>query len=186
MGSRAVLNDNVPQIFPRFSEFLLTVEDDFSDLDVDIETEFENEKKYTKTYIRNLQENMQERYPDLDLGLYEYVHCPFAIERSKFPRGFMALELADLREDMDAKYLYEKNDLIRFWLSMDEDKYSGLKGEARKVLVRMGTKYTCEAGFSHMTYIKSKHRSRITDEHLNNYFTVVHKCQRPENPQHKF
>jgi len=69
MGSRAVLNDNVPQIFPRFSEFLLVlnVEEDFSDLDVDIETEFENEKKYTKTYIRNLQENMQERYPDLDL-----------------------------------------------------------------------------------------------------------------------
>jgi len=73
MGSRAVVNDNVPQIFPRFSEFLLTVEDDFSDLDVDTETEFENEKKYTKTYIRNLQENMQERYPDLDLELYEYV-----------------------------------------------------------------------------------------------------------------
>ena len=70
---------------------------------------------------------------------------------------------------MDIKYLYEKNDLIRFWLSIDEDKYSGLKGEARKVLVRMGTTYTCEAGFSHMTYIKSKHRSRITDEHLNNY-----------------
>jgi len=67
LGSRAVLDDSVPQIFPRFSEFLLTVEDDFSDLDVDIETEFENEKKYTKTYIRNLQENMQERYPDLDL-----------------------------------------------------------------------------------------------------------------------
>ena len=103
----------------------------FSDLDVDIETEFENEKKYTKTYIRNLQENMQERYLDLDLELYEYVQYPFAIERIKFPRGRMALELADLREDMDAKYLYEKNDLIRFWLSIDEDKYSGLKGEAR-------------------------------------------------------
>jgi len=29
----------------------------------------------------------------------------------------MALELADLREDMDAKYLYEENDLIRFWLA---------------------------------------------------------------------
>ena len=67
MGSQAVLNDNVPQIFPRFSEFLLTVEDDFSDLDVDIETKFENEKKYTKSCIHNLQENMQERYPDLDL-----------------------------------------------------------------------------------------------------------------------
>ena len=66
MGSQAVLNDNVPQIFPRFSEFLLTMEDDFSDLDVDIETEFENEKKYTKSCIHNLQENMQERYLDLD------------------------------------------------------------------------------------------------------------------------
>ena len=142
------------------------MEDDFSDLDVDIKTEFENEKKYTKTYIPNLQVNMQERYPHLEL--YEYVQYPFAIERSKFPRGRMALELADLREDMDTKYLYEKNDLIRFWLSIDEDKYSGLKGEVRKVLVRMGTTYTCEAIFSHMTYIKSKHRSRITDEHLNN------------------
>jgi len=148
--------------FPRFSEFLITVEDDFSDPDVDIETEFENEKKYTKSCIHNLQENMQERYLDLDLELYEYVQYPFTIERSKFPRGHMALELADLREDMDAKYLCEKNDLIRFWLSIDEDKYSGLKGEARKDLVRMGTTYTCEAGFSHMTYIKSKHRSRIT------------------------
>jgi len=100
LGSQAVLNDNVPQIFPRFSEFLLTVEDDFSDLDVDIETEFENEKKYTKTYIPNLQVNMQERYPDLEL--YEYVQYPFAIERSKFPRGRMALELADLSEDMES------------------------------------------------------------------------------------
>jgi len=85
----------------------------------------------------------------------------------------MALELADLREDMDAKYLYEKNDLIKFWLSIDEDKYSGLKGEARKVLVRMGTMYICEAGFSHMTYIKSKHRARITNEHLNNYLIAT-------------
>jgi len=100
--------------FPRFSEFLLAVEDDFSDLDVDIETEFENEKKCTKTYIHNLQENMQERYLDLDLELYEYVQYPFTIERSQFPRGRMALELADLREDMDAKYLCEKNELIRF------------------------------------------------------------------------
>ena len=71
MGSRAVLDDNVPQIFPRFWEFLITVEDGFSHLDVDIETEFENKKKYTKTYIRNLQENMQEKYPNLDLELYE-------------------------------------------------------------------------------------------------------------------
>jgi len=100
--------------FPGFLEFLLTVEDDFSDLDVDIETEFENEKKYTKSCIHNLQENMQERYLDLDLELYEYVQYPFTIERSQFPRGRMALELADLREDMDAKYLCEKNELIRF------------------------------------------------------------------------
>jgi len=56
-------------------------------------------KRSTKTYIRNLQENIQERYPDLDLELYEYVQYPFAIERSKFPRGRMALELADLREE---------------------------------------------------------------------------------------
>lgn len=53
-----------------------------------------------------------------------------------------------------------------FWRLMDETKYPNLKKLVYYLTSFFGSTYLCESAFSTMNIIKTKHRSRLTDEHL--------------------
>lgn len=142
--------------FPMFVEFIAMAACEFDD--------FPNQITELVTYIGKLQCNFVERFPDMKAE-YTHITSPFQVDATKFD-GKVALELSELQEDNDAKIIFNANDTVTFWFTLDDEKYPKLIEEAQKTLVRFGTTYVCEAGFSHMLQTKTKYRSRITDAHL--------------------
>ena len=73
------------------------------------------------------------------------------------------IEIVTLQNDLHLKaYQAAPN----FWCLVDTEKYSGVCTAAMKVTSLFGSTYLCESAFSDMNFIKNKHRTRLTDAHL--------------------
>lgn len=57
---------------------------------------------------------------------------------------------------------------ITFWRVVDKVQYPILTECALKIFSYTASTYNCECLFSNMTFLKSKYRNRLTDEHLDN------------------
>lgn len=81
--------------------------------------------------------------------------------------GPLQMQLIDLQADVALKENFGKTDPTTFWLQMvPETAFPGLRKVALYILTMFGSTYNCEAAFSTMNIIKSKYRSRLTNEHL--------------------
>uniref|UniRef100_A0A1A8L2L2 Uncharacterized protein n=1 Tax=Nothobranchius pienaari TaxID=704102 RepID=A0A1A8L2L2_9TELE len=77
--------------------------------------------------------------------------------------GEVEIEITTLQNDLHLKsHQSEPN----FWCLEDTEKYKGVCTAAMKVACMFGSTYLCESAFSDMNFIKSKHRTRLTDAHL--------------------
>ena len=80
------------------------------------------------------------------------------------------LALLELQSDLYLKYTsseVNRRDCIAMWKTISLFfAYSVLCDVAKRVLSMFGSTYRCESAFSAMNGIKSKYRSKITDEHL--------------------
>ena len=86
--------------------------------------------------------------------------------------GPLQLQLIDLLADIALKEQFNRTDPATFWLQMvSETAFPGLRKVALFILTMLGSTYSCEAAFSTMKIIKTKYRSRLTNEHL-------HMCMR--------
>ena len=86
--------------------------------------------------------------------------------------GPLQLQLIDLQADIALKEQFSRTDPATFWLQMvSETAFPGLRKVALFILTMFGSTYSCEAAFSTMNIIKTKYRSRLTNEHL-------HMCMR--------
>ncbi|KAJ8391117.1 hypothetical protein AAFF_G00097380 [Aldrovandia affinis] len=75
-------------------------------------------------------------------------------------------------QDVALKEHFGGTDPATFWLQMvSETAFPGLRKVALYILTMFGSTYSCEAAFSTMNIIKTKYRSRLTNEHL-------HMCMR--------
>ncbi|KAM9726312.1 general transcription factor II-I repeat domain-containing protein 2B-like [Menidia menidia] len=84
--------------------------------------------------------------------------------------GQVEIEIITLQNDLRLKaYQADPN----FWCLVDTEKYSGVCTAAMKVASLFGSTYLCESAFSDMNFIKNKHRTRLTDEHLKHALTVA-------------
>jgi len=54
-----------------------------------------------------------------------------------------------------------------------EEKYTNLRAFSRKIICLFGSTCMCEQFFSRIKYNKSKIRTRITDENLENFAVIV-------------
>ena len=59
-----------------------------------------------------------------------------------------------------------KEGTIALWKSVPMEKYPNIKQAALKILKIFGSTYVCESVFSTLNYVKSKHRSVLTDTHV--------------------
>ena len=114
-------------------------------------------------YLASLKRNFQDRFPAKSEN-YDIISSPFKIDATK--QRELAMELAELQEDDDAKIDFDKDSLSHFWLNRPKDRYPKLVKYASDVLCRFGTTYVCEAAFSSMAFIKNKYRSRLTHDNL--------------------
>lgn len=55
----------------------------------------------------------------------------------------------------------------KFYQYLDAVSFSKLRAFAANIMSLFGSSYVCEQTFSSMKYLKSKYRTRLTDEHLN-------------------
>lgn len=86
--------------------------------------------------------------------------------------GPLQMQLVDLQADVALKEQFVRSDPFTFWLQMvPETAFPGLRKVALHILTMFGSTYNCEAAFSTMNIIKTKYRSRLTNEHL-------HMCMR--------
>ena len=75
------------------------------------------------------------------------------------------LEMIDLCDEDQLKPASRKG-TIEFWKSVPMKKYPNVKRAALKILAMFGSTYICEAVFSTLKLVKSKHRSVLTNTHV--------------------
>ena len=77
----------------------------------------------------------------------------------------MQLELIDLQANKVLKVKHKEGQLVEFYRSLPDNVFPNLKKFAFKMALMYWTTYICEQTFSKMKYVKSEHRTRLTDDH---------------------
>ena len=81
----------------------------------------------------------------------------------------MEMEVINLQNHVQLKSQQHSQ---HFWSLVDPENYKNIHQAALKISALFGSTYLCEAAFSDMNVIKSKFRTRLTDEHLNDCIRV--------------
>ena len=76
----------------------------------------------------------------------------------------LQLELIDLQANDLLKAKHREGNLVEFYYGLPDVEFPKLKQFAAGMMSVCGTTYVCEQAFS--KYVKSTHRTRLTDEHL--------------------
>ena len=123
-------------------------------------------KKDFLDYLENRTENINARFKDLIAESLDFAQFPFTADTKHC--GAIALEIAELQVDIEARINFDVfQDIAKFSIQLPNN-HSTVRNQTFQVLVRFGTTYVCEAGFSLMGFIKNDYRSRITNFYLEN------------------
>lgn len=126
-------------------------------------------------HLKGLREQFGEYFGEETLA-NQWVRNPFSFPVTPCDRLTMQEEEAvlELNSNMDLKQKMSKVSLAHFWLSV-ETEFPHLSKKAVKVLIPFTSTYLCECGFSALTMIKSKYRSRLQGEDdLRLFLSTVH------------
>ncbi|KAL6460917.1 hypothetical protein MHYP_G00308830 [Metynnis hypsauchen] len=147
-----------------------------------LQEQIRGERDVSLDFINKLIGNFSQRFDSICLGqqLLLLIQNPFLIREIKgFSKeasqtykwahaGSLQLELIDLQANAELREHFEATDPATFWLQfVSESVFPGLTKVALHTLTMFGSTYSCESAFSTMNLIKNKHRSRLTNEHLN-------------------
>lgn len=137
-------------------------------------------------FVDKLIENFSKRFDGFSIGeeLTLFIQNPFLItdvraftndvtHHFKWANtGPLQMQIIDLQADVALKEQFARTESTTFWLQMvSETAFPDLKKVALFILTMFGSTYSCEAAFSTMNIIKTKYRSKLTNEHL-------HMCMR--------
>ena len=116
-----------------------------------------------------LMENFKQRFHDLDGR--ERSHDLFRDPFSDLAENFeddpaLQLEILNIQSCFTLKTSFRELPLIEFYKQINVEQYPKILKNACFWAVQFGSTYLCEQCFSLMKLTKSKHRSRITDDHL--------------------
>lgn len=123
--------------------------------------------------LKVLDENFLHQFQDfdakeMDILLFEN---PLKFDIVKAPDN-LQLELIDLQSNNVYKNNFDKNNLIAFCSNLPENKFPNLRNFIKLMICIFSITYLCEQTFSRMTFIKSKYRTRLTDENLQNLLRI--------------
>jgi hypothetical protein len=129
-----------------------------------------------------------------DMKVYvRFVRDPFTFDPDDFNDTVVddvataQLELLELKSNDEMANNHSRLTCDVFWQKIDNS-YPTLRASAKKLLVMFGSSYSCEQLFSHMKFVRSKLRSKLTQIHvvcqlrgsLNSYtprFASIHEQQ---------
>lgn len=131
--------------------------------------------------ITSLRAHFASRFSDfrghaLDFRIYQN---PFAVDADKAP-SVLQLELLELQSDDTIRDSYQQLDLIDFYRQLSREQFPNLRALSLKLTAMFGSTYVCEKTFSQMMYVKSRQRSRLTDEHLHDILRCGVTSLKPE------
>src|SRR5215469_84174 len=139
----------------------------------DKNVEFKKLQELKDIIIDHLQklDSAFDRYIPEDMTKYSWVRNPFDIDVEDLPDHFQNIsglqeELIELKNDgvLHHNFQKQKKSLSSFWTKLRSQKPILVK-EVMNVLLPFATTYLCEAGFSTLSVMKSKYRSRLRPEH---------------------
>ncbi|XP_026214156.1 SCAN domain-containing protein 3-like, partial [Anabas testudineus] len=132
-------------------------------------------------FIDNMIINFSNRFDSFSFGqqLTMFIQNPFLItdvrgfskevtQHFKWANaGPLQIQLIDLQADLALKEQIVGTEPFTFWLQIiPETAFPDLRKVALYILTMFGSTHNCEAAFSTMNIIKTKYRSRLTNEHL--------------------
>lgn len=125
-----------------------------------------NFTKYA-SLIENLQNEFKRRFQDMRKfeKLFDMFALPFTTDVEIVPIDFQ-MELIDLQSNSELKTKFSEVSLLDFYKNYLPEEMKALNNHALKTATLFGSTYLCEQSFSLMKQIKSRGRSRLTDEHL--------------------
>ncbi|KAL1281206.1 hypothetical protein QQF64_000009 [Cirrhinus molitorella] len=147
------INTNSTECFPLLSEFLQSREATLSNY----------VKGLIIEHLNQLSQNLRTYFPPMDQSQI-WIRNPFDVTPPIPHLSFQEQEqLLELSSDGRHNILFKNKSLVDFWASAMVE-YPGLSKQALKVLMPFATTYLCEAGFSALTLLKTKHRQRLDAE----------------------
>ena len=131
-----------------------------------------NAKKYSKS-LEDLDGEFCRWFSDFEkIGKsLQLVSCPLS-QDPETAQPELQLELIDLQSDSIIKEKFNSLKLNDFSASLNETTFPNLRRTAQ-MLVLFGSTYVCEKTFSIMNINKSRHRSKLTDQHLKSTLRIA-------------
>lgn len=134
-----------------------------------------NFQKYAEE-IQLLIDEFDSRFSEINKynKLLELFTSPFNVEVNSVPEKYQ-LELIDLQCNTELKNLFFATEDIAYFYKkfLKEEVYKNLREHALKVVSIFGSTYRCEAFFSKLTFVKSKMRTNLTNQNLENELRVA-------------
>ena len=107
---------------------------------------------FDKYFSKDLPDNIEN---------FDWIRNPFNVDiDNSMLTGKELEELAEISCDRTLKISFMQQPLSKFWLTVASE-YPLLSRKAVKILLPFATTYLCEAGFSALTNLKNKYRSRL-------------------------
>ncbi|XP_043917683.1 general transcription factor II-I repeat domain-containing protein 2B-like isoform X2 [Protopterus annectens] len=133
-----------------------------------------NTEKYA-ALINSLSQDFESRFQDFRKHQQHFsiFATPFSVDINMLPAN-LQLECIELQSDIQLKEKFLQESLLDFYkLYLSKEKYPSLHEHALFMTSLLGSTYICEQFFSRMKYTKSKIRTKISDEHLENTLRIA-------------
>ncbi|XP_067124137.1 general transcription factor II-I repeat domain-containing protein 2A-like [Centruroides vittatus] len=162
LSSYNVLNRFV-DLFDPITAFLKEKEITYSELDYD---EWLQDLMFLTDVMEHLQ-TLNLKLQGKDKIISDLSQCEFSISNIIMTQKASGkLELIEMQEDQALQLKYKSTSITEFWKFVPESKYPELKKAACRIISIFGTTYLCESFYSTLKFVKSKHRSVLTNQHL--------------------
>ena len=132
-----------------------------------------NAQKYSKS-LDDLHGEFCRRFCDFEKieKSLQLVSCPLSRDPETAPQE-LQLEPIDLQSDSVSKEKFNSLKLNDFYASLNEATFPNLRRMAQKMLTLFGSTYVCEQTFSITNINKARHRSKLTDQHLESILRIA-------------
>ncbi|XP_063820200.1 general transcription factor II-I repeat domain-containing protein 2-like [Pseudophryne corroboree] len=127
------------------------------------------------TKLSMMRSEFEDRFSDFrnQQSFFDLFSMPFTVNAANMP-GSVQMELLDLQNNSSLREKFFNVPLFTFYKDyISQDTFPYLWQHALKMCALLGSTYLCEQFFSRMKNAKSKTRTQLTDQHLENTLRIA-------------
>lgn len=112
-------------------------------------------------HLTNLRKRFDDYFPVDPREANKWIRNPYSVDIASLDLpNRMKAQIIDIVSDGSLENVFKKESLVKFWVQA-ESEYPEVGYLAIKFLMPFTTTWMCEAGFSAVTYLKSKYRNNL-------------------------